>query len=147
MLEFCKGIYYIEWKTWFPTQIVVTSELDGDVHGWLKALSGNMKKDDFLILLDKRNHMAEKGDRELADSVLEVSFSANKKIVDELIGDENMYEVLMEIMEPKLQKVRIQEAVDLLRDIDHTDIEIKEIIMKRYRLTENEAEEYIFSNV
>ena len=58
-----------------------------------------------------------------------------------------LYEVLMEIMEPKLQKVRIQEAVDLLRDIDHTDIEIKEKIMKRYGLTENEAEEYIFGNI
>ena len=31
---------------------------------------------------------------ELADSVLEVSISANRKIVEEFIGDESMYEVL-----------------------------------------------------
>ncbi len=47
--------------------------------------------------------MTEKADRELADSVLEVSISANRKIVDELIGDESMYEALMEIMEPQIQ--------------------------------------------
>ena len=154
VLEFCKGIYYIEGIKWFPTQIVVTSELDGDVHGWLKALSGNMKKDDFLILLDKRNHMAEKGDRELADSVLEVSFSANKEIVDELIGDENMYEVLMEIMEPQIKlrekaglKKGLQGAVDLLRDAGQADDKIKAAIMNKYNLTENEAEEYIYGTV
>lgn len=47
--------------------------------------------------------MTEKADRELADSVREVSISANRKIVDELIGDESMYEALMEIMEPQIQ--------------------------------------------
>lgn len=33
--------------------------------------------------------MTEKADRELADSVLEVSISANREIVDELIGAED----------------------------------------------------------
>lgn len=66
-------------------------------------------------MLDKRNHTTDKAYKELIDSALEVSFDANKKIVDELIRDENMYDVLMEIMEPKIQKVRIQEAVDTLR--------------------------------
>lgn len=143
----CRGVYYIEGKTWFPTQIVVTSELDRDVHEWLMALSGKLKKEDVLKLLNDRNCLTEKQDRELADSVLEVSFGANKKIVDDLIGDESMYEVLMEIMEPKLRVERIHEAVDLLRDINHTDEEIKATIMKRYGLTESEAKEYIYSNV
>lgn len=49
--------------------------------------------------------MTEKADRELADSVLEVSISANRKIVEELIGDESMYEALMEIMEPKINSL------------------------------------------
>lgn len=141
--EACRGIYYIEGKTWFPTQIIVTSELNQDSHEWLMALSGKLKKEDLQKLLGDRNCLTEKQDRELADSVLEVSFGANKKIVDELIGDENMYEVLMEIMEPKLRVERIHEAVDLLRDINQTDEEIKATIMKRYRLTESEAEEYI----
>lgn len=142
-----RGIYYIEGKTWFPTQIIVTNELNQDSHEWLIALSGKLKKEDFEKLLGDRNSLTEKQDRDLADSVLEVSIGANKKIVDELIGDENMYEVLMEIMEPKLRVRRIQEAVDLLRDMKHTDVEIKATLMKRYGLTESEAEEYIYSNV
>lgn len=141
-----RGIYYIEGKTWFPTQIIVTNELNQDSHEWLIALSGKLKKEDFEKLLGDRNSLTEKQDRDLADSVLEVSIGANKKIVDELIGDENMYEVLMEIMEPKLRVRRIQEAVDLLRDMKHTDVEIKATLMKRYGLTESEAEEYIYTN-
>lgn len=39
--------------------------------------------------------MTEKEDKELADSVLKVSISANREIVDELIEDESMYEALM----------------------------------------------------
>lgn len=141
--ETCKGVYYVDVTNWFPVQIVVTKELNWDIHGWLKALSPNLKKDDFRKLLNKRNHVTDKSDRELIDSILEVSFGANRRIVNELIGDENMYEVLMEIMEPKIQKVRIQEAVDALRDFGHKDAEIKSAIIKKYDLSADEADEYL----
>lgn len=36
-----EGIYYIKDKVLFSTQIIVTKELDGKSHKWLKALSGN----------------------------------------------------------------------------------------------------------
>ncbi len=148
------GIYYVEGKTWFPTQIVVTGELSWDAHMWLKGLSGNLEKGDIWRMLDERNHMTEKADRELADSVLEVSISANRKIVEELIGDESMYEALMEIMEPKIQlrekavlRKGIQGAVNLLRNVGQGDDMIKAAIMEQYNLTEDEAEEYVYSNV
>lgn len=147
IVEFSKGVYYIEGKTWFPTQIVVTDELDKVSHIWVKGLSDNLNKEDFLEMLDQRKQMTEKEDRELADSVLEVSISANKEIVDELIGDESMYEALMEIMEPKLrireEKVRIKEAVITLRDFGHKDEEIKPAIIKKYHLSAEEAEDYL----
>lgn len=38
--------------------------------------------EDFRELLNRRKLMTEKEDRELADSVLEVSISANREIVD-----------------------------------------------------------------
>lgn len=141
--ETCRGIHYIEGTTWFPTQIIVTNELDQDSHEWLMALSGKLKKEDIRKLLGDRNSLTEKLDRDLADSVLEVSIGANKKIVDELIGEENMYDVLMELMEPRLRVNRIHEAVELLRDVNQTDVEIKAALMKRYHLTESEADEYI----
>ena len=87
-MKFSSGIYYIEGKAWFPTQIIVTGELDEDSHVWLKALSGNLQREDFRKILDKRSQLEGKENRELADSVLEVSISANKDMIDELIGDD-----------------------------------------------------------
>ena len=147
MREVYGGIYYVEGKTWFSTQVVVTGELNCDTHMWLKGLSGNLKKGDIWRMLDERNHMTEKADRELADSVLEVTISANRKIIDELIGDESMYEALMEIMEPKLkardEKIRINEAVSTLRDIGYGDDKIRPAIIKKYHLSAEEAENYL----
>ena len=144
------GVYYVEGKTWFPTQIVVTGELNQEAHIWLKGLSGNLEKSDIQKMMNERKHMTEKADRELADSVLEVSISANRKIVEELIGDESMYEALMEIMEPRIKqredaimKKGIQDTVDTLRDFGHKDAEIKTAIIKRYNLSLEEAEDYI----
>ena len=97
------GIYYINGNTMFRTQIVVTGELDETSHRWLKALSGRLKKENLRELLDSRNRLTEKADQELADSVLEVCIGANMQLVEALKGDDNMYEVLMEIMEPKLK--------------------------------------------
>ena len=39
-----RGIYYIEGMVLFPTQIVVTRELNKASHIWLRALSDRMKK-------------------------------------------------------------------------------------------------------
>lgn len=154
IVEFSRGVYYLEGETWFPTQIVVTDELDKAPHIWMKGLSNNLSKEDFQELLNERKQMTEKEDKDLADSVLEVSISANRKIVNELIGDESMYEALMEIMEPRLQvrdkakeeaglKKGIQGTVDTLRDFGHKDAEIKMAIIKRYNLSLEEAEDYL----
>lgn len=58
--------------------------------------------------------MTDKGDQELADSVLEVGMEANKQIIEELMGDENMYEALMEMMEPRIQQ-REKEKIEAER--------------------------------
>lgn len=144
------GIYYIEGKTWLPTQIVVMGELDQDAHIWLKGLSGNLEKADIQKMMAERNHMTEKADRELADSVLEVSISANRKIVEELIGDESMYEALMEIMEPKIkQKIAeerkrgIQITVKSLKDFGVGEEDIKKVIIKNYGISEGDVKEYL----
>ena len=88
------------------------------------------------------NQLSGKADRDLADSVLQVSVEANKQIIEELMGDENMCEALMEIMEPLLLKRErevwkeaTQVAVKLLRDIGWEDAEIRTILVKNYGLT------------
>ena len=54
-------------------------------------------------LLERINGLSRKFDKELADSVLEVSIRANKQIIEELRGDESMCEALLEIMRPEVE--------------------------------------------
>ncbi|MDE6601057.1 MAG: hypothetical protein K2K90_02605 [Lachnospiraceae bacterium] len=153
-----RGVYYIEGKVLFPTQIIVTKELEQDSHIWLKALSERLGKDDIRNLLDGVNRLTEKMDKELADSVLEVSIGANKQVVEELIGDESMCQALMEIMEPVIQlrdqeniekglrqglKQGIQATIDTLREFGHGDAEIKTAIVKKYDISAEEVDEYL----
>ncbi len=149
-----KGIYYIEGKIMFPTQIVVTKELEEGHHKWLKALSGQLGRENFYELLESRKMLAKKADQELADSILEVCIGANRQLLEELKGDDNVYEALMEIMEPRIkqreEKIRkeeqekgIQGTIVALRDLGIEGSQIKASIMKAYKLSEDEAEEYL----
>lgn len=86
----------------------------------------------------------------MIDSILEVSFGANRKIVEELIGDESMYETLMEIMEPQIQlreKVALNKGIQItvksLKDFGVSEADIKKSIIKSYGLSEGDAQEYL----
>ena len=96
------GIYHIGGNLLFPVQVIVTRELDGKAHAWLKALSKNLKKEDIRSLLGHVRELTGAFDQEMADSVLEVSFTANRQAIQEWMGDDTMYDVLMEFMEPRL---------------------------------------------
>ncbi len=142
-----KGIYYIESNVLFPTQIIVTKELDKTEHIWLSALSAKLQKQDMQELVKNIRKLTEKEDKELADSVLQVSIEANRQIVDELMGDDGMCEALMEIMEPQVQqrekRCSIQSAVDALREFGHNDYEISTMIIRKYGLSEEVVEKYL----
>jgi len=71
------GIYYILEGFLFPVQIIVTKELESDVHIVLKALTRELKKDHLWRLLEYAKKLQEKFDHRLMDSVLEVSIQAN----------------------------------------------------------------------
>ena len=83
----CQGIYYVLDGVLFPTQIIVTKELDGSSHMWLKSLSDKLKKQELRNLLEQIEGLTHDFDKELADAVLEVSVRANQKIVEELKRD------------------------------------------------------------
>lgn len=99
------GIYYILDEILFPTQIIVGRELKQEHHTWLKALSDSVQKQEMRALLEKIDSLTQKFERELADSVLEVSVRANKQMVEELRGDDSMCQALLEIMEPEINKI------------------------------------------
>ena len=99
------GIYYVLDGVLFFTQVIVTRELNGKNHGWLKSLSDKLKKEEMEALLKRARSLSGKLERELADAVLEVSVKANREIVEELKGDEAMCQALLEIMEPEINKI------------------------------------------
>lgn len=161
-----EGIYYVKGHVLFPTQIVVTKELNQEAHAWLGALSGKVGKEAAKRLLERIRGLTEKEEKEMADSVLRVMLKANGQIVEEWKGDADMFEALMEIVEPQIQmrEKKIWEegmekgmeegmekgreegilvTVGALREFGHRDEEIKKVIMKKYGISEERAEEYL----
>lgn len=153
-----KGIYYVKGGVLFPTQIIVTKELNPQEHMWLTALSDGMQKQQLKDLLIKAETFHTKLDRELADAVLGVAIRANWEIAQELRGDGNMCEALMELMEPEINKIMenvrketeqqvtqrdIKNAIIALRVCGNGDIEIKNAIVKAYGISDSEAESYL----
>ncbi|HBA51091.1 MAG TPA: hypothetical protein DCZ91_25480 [Lachnospiraceae bacterium] len=144
------GIYYVLDAVLFQTQIVVGRELSQKEHTWIKALSDRVQKQEMRELLERVHSLKQKLDRELADSVLEVSIGANWKIVEELRGDDSMCKALLEIMEPEINKIvesKVQKsiinAVRSFRDLGADDKRIQEILVKNYELTPEEAIQYL----
>jgi len=156
----------------FPTQIIVTRELNGEAHIWLKALSGELHREQMRKLLEKIEKLKMGFDRELADSVLQVSIGANKQVVEELRGDENMCQALLDIMEPEINKIKenvkeevtrevtrevteevskaytqkgIKSIVTVLRGCGQGNAEIIKAIVKEYGVSADEAENYLVS--
>lgn len=157
-----KGIYYVKDGVLFPTQIVVTKELNPQEHMWLTALSDGMQKQQLKDLLVKVESFHTKLDRELAEAVLGVAIKANWQTAQELRGDGNMCEALMELMEPEINKIKekvreetiqqvtqqvthqvIKKAIVALCICGNGDIEIKNAIMKAYGISDSEAESYL----
>lgn len=144
------GIYYILDGVLFPTQIIVGKELKPGSHIWLRALSDRVQKQEMEELLEKIHSITRKFDRALADSVLEVSVSANRKLVEELRGGEGMCQALLEIMQPEINEIvesniqkAILNAVKGFRDLGADDEKIKELLVKNYGLTLKEAAMYL----
>ncbi len=155
------GIYYVEGKICFSTQIVVTRELDIDKHIWLVALSGKLAKPQLKKILDKAAEITDKREKQLADSVLQVCLTANKNIADELKQEEGaiMCQALLDLMEPEINQIRnkvreeahkegleegIKEGIKItiksLRDFGQKDEDIKEIIIKNFELSPSELD-------
>ncbi len=111
------GVYYILDTVFFPTQILVGRELDQKNHIWLKALSDRIRKQEMRELMERVYSLTDKYERELADSVLEVSVRANKHIAGELRGEGKMCQALLELMEPEIDKIVGKERERVTREV------------------------------
>ena len=135
------GIYYVLDGVLFFTQVIVTRELDGKTHGWLKSLSDKLKKQEMEALLNRARSLSGKLDRELADAVLEVSVKANREIVEELKGDEAMCQALLEIMEPEIKQIVRQATEKERREREEAVRQVKQEKEESEKKSQKEAEE------
>ena len=135
------GISYVLDKVLFSTQIIVTRELDGRNHGWLKSLSDKLKRQEMEALLKRARSLSGKLDRELADAVLEVSVKANREIVEELKGDEAMCQALLEIMEPEINQIVRQVTEKERQEKEDAVRQMKREKEESDRKSQKEAEE------
>ena len=100
------GIYYISGKqVLFDTQIVVTKQLDKEMHRTLRVLSKHVKEEDVRAFVERAAQMSEPGDINNVDAVLQVSVSANKEIYEAIRRcDKVMCEALRELMKEDFEK-------------------------------------------
>lgn len=150
-----RGVYHIADAALFPTQIIVGKELEEKAHIWLRALSDQMKEQEMEELLKKISGLTGKLDRQLADSVLEVTTSANEQLVERMRGGKDrMSKTLLRIMKPEIDEIvedRVQEemrnaikcAVKSFRELGVDDERIKGLLVKNHKLTSSEAAMYL----
>ena len=122
------GIYYVLDEVLFPTQLIVTKELDREAHMWLRSLSNNLEKQEVRKLLERVEGLTQEVEKQLADAVLEVSIRANQQAVEELRGDEGMCQALLEIMEPEINKIAEEAAKEAaIRMVKAGKLSVEEI--------------------
>lgn len=100
------GVYYISGKhVLFDTQVVVTKQLDKEMHRTLRVLSKHVKEEDVRGFVERAAKISEPGDRNNVDAVLQVSVSANKEIYEAIRRcDKVMCDALRELMKEDFEK-------------------------------------------
>lgn len=88
----------------FPTQVIVTSELNPGDHIWFASLASDLETSQLKELANTVAALSDKDERELADSVFEVVARANSDGVARLKEDDEMSRTLYEIMKPEIDE-------------------------------------------
>lgn len=110
-----KGIYYISGDyTIFPTQIIVTSLLDGDDNIWLRSLINNLSIELGRKLVLAASKLTEKDDKEHADSLLQVAMERNIEVFKEIKEEPDMCEAFNTLMKPELDAARAYDNAENL---------------------------------
>ncbi len=103
------GVYYLSGKGLFPTQIIVSGELETEEHAVLRILSNRARPEDIRAFLIRTSQFTEQGGRARADAILQVSATANFALYQEIYKEEpNMCQALEEIMKDTLEARRVE---------------------------------------
>lgn len=98
------GIYRVD-KMLFPLQIIVTRELNPQLHVWLKALSRSLKQEDAENLICSFEELQDEEDKQNADAVMDVTLGVNEALFHQILEDNDMGGSLKKILEPELMSV------------------------------------------
>jgi hypothetical protein len=79
-----KGIYYIERDGFIPAQVVIADKVGDDDNVWLRSLSNNIGVDTAREMVSATQKLENKGDKDNAEAVLQVSVKANIGIYDKI---------------------------------------------------------------
>ena len=120
--EHFPGIYYISGKqVLFDTQVVVTKQLDREIHRTLHVLSKNVQEEDVRAFVEKAARMFEPGDRNNIDAVLQVSVSANREIFEAIRRcDKIMCDALKELMKEDFEETKQETLLEAIRNLMET---------------------------
>ena len=101
IIEETDGIFRVEGMFYIPIYIIVTSRLSGD-HPGLKMLSKSVERDDLSRFIAYARRFKSKGDKELINSILEISTRANIDIFEKYKEEKAMGEALRELMREEI---------------------------------------------
>lgn len=97
------GIYYIENVMGFFVQIIICHDLSKESSKWLTLLNHNLNRADAKRAILQANSLFHPGERNCADSVLQVALATNREVFNliKTEGDDTMCDALRELMEPE----------------------------------------------
>ena len=92
----------------FPLQILVTKELDPELHTWLHSLTRSMGHGEAEKLLNSYSSLENSRDRLNANVVVDFVSNLNETLFMRILKeDERMTEALKELIEPDLKELRL----------------------------------------
>ena len=131
------GVYYITGVVNIPSQFVLTSSLDNNLHTALRLLTKKAKEEDVVKFIEIAKALSEPGDKHNADAVLQVSVSANSEVYENVKRrNPLMCEALRELMKDEIQEEK-DEAVKAAKD--KTRLDSIKSLMKKMKLTAKQA--------
>jgi hypothetical protein len=136
IVEKYPGIYYVTKNLPFPAQIVVTSELNPEIHSSLRILTFNAKMEDVKRFLEQAKRKKTPGEQENIDAVLQASVAANVELYENVRRNLGMCQALRELM-----KDEIEEEINLAVSEAETETQVRNIrnIMDALKYTAEQA--------
>ena len=146
------GIYYILGDE-FPIQLIVTKRLTPENNLWLSSLTNDLK--DYSIINKISSEYKKHRRNDLYKSVMNLIIKANNKSFKE---ESNMCEAILELFQDEVD-IRTAEArneglitgrmenlqitIRACRDFGGTKEKVYDLLVNEYKLTEEQANEYI----